>query len=404
MRIAERDIARWILAVSLAGLGACGDSGSHDAVSPCPTDDGGDDIGLWTEVSPPEFHALSNMQTWAVAVNPVDGSLYASAGNITSGGKPPRSTGVYKSTDCGASWTLYSKGAHGADLKTGAAWALLVDPKAPETMFIDNGYGDNCTLFRSTNGGYDWKPLDIDPCGVTQPAFAQAVSIDPTNHLHVALTFHETCNATGTTACSVPLPTTPMCLSQSTDGGETWSYINGPTAAQGVTGWQEAASLLVLGPQSYFLSTPGNGGWITYDGGNTWTNEIATINLYGSYAGSAHLAPDGTIYVGVANDAIYSSRADATHAAGEVWTRLTGSPGAGGATVITDDGVNLYASVNDTVDKHPFYWAPLSNPTKWKNMPKPSDPDPANEFAFDAKHQMLYAASGNAGVWRVRLR
>jgi photosystem II stability/assembly factor-like uncharacterized protein len=422
----------WIFAAATGiGLGACGDSASRSApssptdagasdtgvaatdaahsrppppVSPCPASDGGDDVGVWTDVSPPAFHDPSNMQTWAVAVHPLDGSVFAAAGNVTNGGKPPISTGVYKSSDCGASWAKVSTGAHGSDLATGDPWALLIDPAAPDTMYVDNGYGDDSTLFQSTNGGVDWQPLNIDPCGVTKPAFAQAVSIDPTNHLHLALTFHETCNATGTTTCGVPLPTTPMCLSQSADGGKTWSYVNGPTAAQGVTGWQEAASLQALGANTYLLLTPNSGGWITRDGGQSWKQEIATFNIYGSYAGSAHIAPDGTLYVGVANVGIYFSKADASHAVGDAWTLIMGSPAGPGATVIADDGVNLFAVVANNTSGHPYYSAPLASPETWTNLPAPSDPGPANELGYDSARHMLYAASVDAGVWRLHTR
>ena len=429
-----RSRSGWFLVSMAIGLCACGNSAAtHDGASgpdggpvtpgadaatpgqdgaasgeaatpvpPCPTGDAGLEVGVWREVSPPAFHNPSNMQTWAVAVNPTDESVFAAAGNVTNGGAPPLSTGVYKSSDCGATWSVVSTGAHGTDLTTGDPWAILIDPVSPSTMYIDNGYGDDDTLFGSTNGGVDWAPLAVDPCGVTAPVFAQAVSIDPTNHLHVALTFHEDCAATGTTACSVPLPTTPMCLSQTTDGGKTWSYVDGPTVAQGVKGWQEAASLIVLGAESYFLSTPDSGGWLTRDGGTTWTQEIATYNLYGTYAGSAHLGPDGTLYVGVSNDGIYASHADATHAVGEAWARLAGSPGAAGATVITDDGVNLYASV--PAGNQPYYWAPLSAATPWTNMTAPTDPGSANELAYDAAHHLLYAASVDAGLWVLRTR
>jgi photosystem II stability/assembly factor-like uncharacterized protein len=381
------------------------DAGSSTVMPPpCPGEDSSSDIGVWKEVSPSAFHTPSNMQNWSVAVNPQDESVFAAAGNVTNGGMPPISTGVYKSTDCGATWSLVSTGSHGTDLATGDPWALLVDPVAPATMYVDNGYGDSDTLFQSTNGGVDWAPLDIDPCGVTAPAFSQAVAMDPNNHLHMALTFHETCGATGSKTCNVPLPTTPMCLSQTTDGGQTWSYINGPTSQQGLTGWQEAASLMVLGPMSYLLLTPDNGGWLTLDGGATWKNEIATYNIYGSYAGSAHLAPDGTLYVGVSNMGIYSSRADATHQLGELWTFIVGSPAASGATVFVDDGVDIYMSNGGITNGHPYYWAPLSNTATWTNMAPPTDPAAANEFAYDAARHLIYAASIDAGLWRLHTR
>ena len=391
-----------VVATSQADPAATGTATVTVTVPPsCPMGDASSDVGVWTEVSPAAFHMPSNMQTWSVAINPQDESVFASAGNVTNGGNPPLGTGIYKSSDCGASWALVSTGAHASDLTTGDPWALLIDPITPTTMYVDNGYGDDGTLFQSTNGGVDWAPLGIDPCGVTAPVFSQAIAMDPTNHQHVALTFHETCSATGTTACTTPLPTTPMCLSQTTDGGQTWSYINGPTAQQGVTGWQEAASLMVLGAQSYLLLTPENGGWLTLDGGVTWTPEIATYDIYGTYAGSAHLAPDGTLYVGVANTGIYYSRPDATHPLGELWTLIAGSPQ---ASALADDGVTLFSSWGWDTSGQPYHTAPLSNPSTWTTMPTPTDPDPANQYAYDSAHHLLYSASTNAGLWRLHTR
>jgi hypothetical protein len=387
-----------VVATSTADPSATG-TAQVTVTAPQPCAGTASSVGVWEEVSPPAFHQPSNMQTWAVAVNPQDESVFAAAGNVTNGGN--LGSGVYKSTDCGATWSLASTGSHGADLATGDPWAILIDPIDTATMYVDNGYGDDLTLFQSTNGGVDWQPLDIDPCGVTAPRFAQAVSIDPTDHLHIALTFHEDCAATGTKTCSVALPNTPMCLAQTKDGGHTWSYVNGPTVAQGVKGWQEAASLLVLGADAYLLTTPGAGGWLTRDGGATWQSKIATGNMYGSYAGSVHLASNGALYAGVANDGIYASTADATHALGDVWTRIPGAPM---ASVVYDDGVSLFASWGWDTSGHPYWSASLTTGAAWANMPAPTDPGPSNELAYDAAHHLLYSASIDAGLWRLRTR
>ena len=356
------------------------------------------EVGVWQEVSPAVFHQPSNMQVQPVAVNPLDGTVFSSASNVTNGGTPPMSTAIYKSSDCGATWSLASTGAHGQDLATGSQWAILIDPVTPSTLYADNGYGDDMTLFQSLNGGVDWQPLDIDPCGVTAPVFSQAVAMDPTNHLHIAVTFHENCGTAATASCSVAPPTTPMCLSQSSDGGQTWSYVNGPPS---LAGWQESASLMALGVSTSLLLTPDNGGWLTLDGGATWTPEITNYGLYGTYAGSAHLASDGALYVGVANTGIYSSRADATHQLGESWSLIAGSPQ---ASALVDDGVNLYAAYNWDTSGAPYYWAPLSDVTKWTHMTTSTDPLGSNEFAYDPTHNLIYAASGTAGLWRLRTR
>jgi hypothetical protein len=339
--------------------------------------------GTWENISPPAFLNPSNMETLAVAVNPVDHTVFAAAGNKTNGGNA--GTGVYRSADCGASWLLISTGAGGDQLQSGDPWALLIDPVTPQTMYIDNGYGGPPTVFKTTNGGVDWTPLSPDVGNFLAGGSnsVQAIAMDPAKPEHIAVTFHDTCNG----------PYNGLCLSESDDAGATWHEFAGPPQ---VMGWREAASLGVLGASTY-LYTCDLGGYYTADTGKTW-KQVFTQTIAGSYAGSAHFGPDGTLYLGVTNNGIFSSKPSANSPVGSSWTAIPGSPN---TSMMTDDGTNLIASYSWDYGGQPFYMAPLSGLTPWVNMQSPKIGRGSNQLAYDSEHHVAYAANWGAGLWRL---
>jgi hypothetical protein len=372
--------------------------------------------GKWQNISPPAFLTPVNLEIISVGVNPIDGTAFAAAGNVTNGSAcpsgstcPSGGTGIYKSTDCGSTWARVSSTAAGTDsaaLLTGDPWAMLVDPVTPTTMYVNNGYGAPATIFKSINGGVDWTALNPDPTGVvgTPYPFVQAIAIDPFDHMHLAVTFHENCG--GAYA--------PFCLSQSTDGGSTWHVFNGPTSIPNwtISGWMESASISILGASSYLVLTPA-GIWYTKDGGGTWTQVLAQI-VYSSYGGGTHIAPDGTLYVGATN--VYSSAPNPAtsppFALGAGSTTLSMVANSPLASVLTDDGLYLYAASRATASGQVFWTAPLSNPTAWTPMPDAIcasgvgayDGQPcagSNAVAYDPTHHIIYSASEHAGLWRL---
>jgi hypothetical protein len=319
------------------------------------------------------------MQSIAVAVNQQEGSVYAAASNATNGGNG--STGIYKSTDCGATWTAWNTGAGQADLATGQLWAMLIDPMNPQIIYVANGYGSNPTLYRSQNGGVDFSPLKPDVMNVTgtHKDFVQAVAIDPGNSKHIAVTFHDSCGS----------PFNSCCFSQSTDSGDTWTEFNGPSQ---VDGWQEAASLTIFGATNYFY-TCGSGAFYTGDGGKTWSQVIKEV-VFGRYAGSTDTTPDGRVYVG-AGAGTYYSTATTSSPIGSSWTAIPNSPN---PTTIIDDGVNLYSA---QVNGPPFFSASVSSPMTWTQMSTPSIQDGSNEMARDPAHHIIYSANFENGLYRL---
>lgn len=332
--------------------------------------------GQWQNVTPAVFKTPSNMETIAVVVSPLDQTVYAAAGNKTNGGNG--STGVYKSTDCGATFSLVSTGANRDKITSGNPWAMMIDPTHPDTLYTANGYGNDPTLYKSTNAGVDWTALSPHPVWKLG-SFVQAMAMEPGNTQHLAVTFHTTCDA----------PYNGLCLSRSNDGGATWQVFNGPTQ---LTGWQEAATLTILGPTSYLYAAT-TGGWYTADEGKTWA-KVADDVFYGAYAGSTDVAPDGTMYLGGANS-VYRSQSNPL---GSKFTAIAGSPR---TTLIIDDGVSLFASFS-WADANPVYTAKVSDSTKWTQMMHTGRG--ANQLAYDSAHHIVYAANLGNGLWRLVTR
>ncbi len=94
----------------------------------------------------------------ALAVNPVSPqTIYAGTdGN-----------GVYRSNNCGASWTPVNTGLTNPLIKS-----LAIDPAVPQTVYAGTDGGG---VFKSTNGGTKWKPVNS---GLTCPYIA-ALVVDP---------------------------------------------------------------------------------------------------------------------------------------------------------------------------------------------------------------------------------
>jgi hypothetical protein len=96
--------------------------------------------------------------------------------------------------------------------------------RAASVGATSSGYGSN-GLFKSSDGGVNWTDIWS---ARSQPElgkaftynFVNVIAIDPTDHLHRLLTFHE--------ACLTPHPAT--CIAESREGGTSWRIHDGETA------------------------------------------------------------------------------------------------------------------------------------------------------------------------------
>ena len=88
---------------------------------------------------------MTDLDVWALAVDPQDSSiLYAGT----------QATGVFKSTDGGATWNL----ANGGGVVGGFVFlgALAIDPVTPSTVYAAKSDG----VFVTVNGAATWTPFN----------------------------------------------------------------------------------------------------------------------------------------------------------------------------------------------------------------------------------------------------
>jgi hypothetical protein len=368
--------------------GAAGSSGSGGTQVPPTTVndcDGLADPGTFEEITPPEVKAgIGTKQpdgqtrggTFAMAVDPVNqGTIYA--GTLFQK--------VWKSSDCGASWTAIATGMSATDVNRGMNWTLVIDPTDPEVLYTNSGYGSN-GLFKSVDGGVNWTDIWS---GVSQPElgrsfmynFANVVAIDPTEHQHVLLTFHE--------ACLPPHPAT--CIAETRDGGSTWRLIDGEPAWNG----NEGQVIFFLGDSdSWLWGSQTNGFWRSGDGGATWQEipGMTTSHLQGS---QLLRTADGTFFVAGA-DGIWRS----PDGLASTFTLVPDTgPIVGG---IVSDGTTMFAST--------CYFGGFCDPrylrsaetdgNEWTTLEHPVMTQGGN-LGYDPAHKLLYSSNLDAGLWRV---
>jgi len=173
--------------------------------------DGLGPIETWEQVTPPYVTAHPSFTGVLVPlVNPQNPAIVY----VTSD-----SDGVFKSTDCGATWIKTNTGRNAKSLDSGRIWAATIDPVAPDTLYALTGYGDG-GLWKTTNGGVDWDQMLPQGSEVATVAgnFTERVAMDPTNHLHLLVNFHQNCGGNHT----------PVCFGESKDGGATWKVLDFP--------------------------------------------------------------------------------------------------------------------------------------------------------------------------------
>ncbi len=315
---------------------------------------------------------------FAMAVDPVNqGTVYS--GTLLQG--------VWKSTDCGASWAKLSAGTNGADVNRGMNWTFELDPFEPNTVYTNSGYGSN-GLFKSTDGGQNW--IDIwssksqpELSRAFQYNFANVVALDPQNAQHVLLTFHE--------ACLPPHPST--CIAESMDAGATWTIIGGK---EGWNGGEGQVIFFLDSPTTWLWGSQTNGFWRTPDSGKTWEEvpKMATSHLQGT---RIHRAKDGVFYV-PAGDGIWRS----PDGKASTWELIPDTGPIVGS--IVSDGTTMYASTcyaGNFCEQPRYLTSPEADGRTWAEMPNVPKMSQGGNLGYDAGHKLLFSSNLVAGLWRV---
>ena len=366
-----------------------GQAGSGGSMMKPPTKvnacDGLADAGIFEEITPPAVKAGIGMKmpdnqtkggTFAMAVDPVNqGTVYA--GTLFQG--------VWKSTDCGATWSAIATGTNSVDVNRGMNWTFGIDPQEPNVVYTNSGYGSN-GLFKSTDGGVNWTDIWS---GKSQPElgkafmynFANVIAIDPDDHEHLLLTFHE--------ACLPPHPAT--CIVESSDGGSSWRIIDGEPSWNGNEG---QVIFFLEDSKTWLWGSQTNGFWRSGDSGETWQEipKMTTSHLQGSQLVRTEA---GTFFAAGA-DGIWRSP-DGKAATWEL-VPDTG-PIVGG---LVTDGATMFSSTCYFGDFcNPRYLrSPETDGQTWTALQSPMMSQGGN-LGYDKAHKLLYSSNLDAGLWRV---
>ncbi len=159
-------------------------------------------------------------------------------------------TGVYKTTDGGATWANASTGISAATGRVRIAMA----PSNSSILYALNG----SKLFKTTNGGSSWSSVNTGACE-GQCTYNQALSVNATDPNKVLI---------GSIRFAV-----------SNDGGSTLSYL---TATWGTNQKVHQDTHVLVwsknNPNRFWVGTDG-GIWRSDDGGTSYTNMNANLNV-----------------------------------------------------------------------------------------------------------------------------
>ena len=153
--------------------------------------------------------------------------------------------GLYRSDDSGARWRLLNTPMSGS-----MVWSMAIDPVEPSVMFAGTGTPSKPGIYRSTDDGKSWEHLPVEiaaECpnvGIPRPT---GIAVDPIDHRHVWV---------GLEVDGVR---------HSTDGGDTWTKVNGQIPNPDVHG-----VLVVAGPPKAVFTVVNDDVWRSTDDGKTW--------------------------------------------------------------------------------------------------------------------------------------
>jgi photosystem II stability/assembly factor-like uncharacterized protein len=179
----------------------------------------------WTEFR------VGNQDAYAIAVHPKDPKIVIAGGRGST-------LNLSRSSDGGKTWKQI-----GIGIRDKSVHRVLFDPSDPKVVYAYAGFGD---LFKSTNGGDEFEPLDIGLQGTDE---ITDLDIHPANP-------------------QVLWAATESGLKTSSDGGQTWRV-----AERGTGFYLVSAVALVPGkPGTLFAATSGGTGiFRSTDGGEHWS-------------------------------------------------------------------------------------------------------------------------------------
>ncbi|HTC21750.1 MAG TPA: hypothetical protein VK859_12925, partial [bacterium] len=220
--------------------------------------DGGN---TWTLTSTANAGAISlyGMTFSKIMVDPVNPNIVLACTADNGGGDPggpfPTRFGLYRSTNSGTTWTKVTTVTSGTALGNNGFQDLTYDSSTATYYAAVNGTG----VYKSTNQGASWAQ--------TTTPFASGTAVSAANFTRVCVAARAGklwCLMVAGNVLSTPVTATDTGLSESDDGGNTWSAVSlANTLASGL--WYQA------GYDLYVAAPP-----------NSTTVLIANIDVWGA--------------------------------------------------------------------------------------------------------------------------
>jgi hypothetical protein len=353
------------------GGGAGGSGGGENPAHVVMACDSLADVGVWESITPPDV-SLAQDGAFNTGVNAFAFDPFNTA-TVYLG---TCSQGIYKTTDCGATWVHINTGTNGPPLDGGRNWSLEVDP-VDGSVYVNSGYGGPGGVWKSTNGGVDWTNL-LPPGSefdIVAGNFVEFIAINPNNHLHMLVSAHNFC--TGAAAGG------GTCFANTTDGGVTWKVTPSPEDM-----YFEGLTQTIIDENTWLVFT--NGIYLTTDAGDTWTKTpipATTTN------GQIYQHSDGYYYL-PASYGIVQSEDRLT------WTQIKSAPN---SMSLAGDGTTMFTSY--PLDTVPYYTT-SDDPTVWTaySAPEPAVTRASWLMRYDLDHDLLYSSNESGGFWRVRTK
>jgi hypothetical protein len=204
--------------------------------------------------------------------------------------------------------------------------------------------------------------------------------MDPTNHLHLIINFHDNCSAGHN----------PVCFAESKDGGGTWSILEFPVSLKNQ--WGEGTAVLPIDETHWLYEY-----WELYytsDAGKNWVKAYDAPDVQGPF----FQVPKGNYFVATQGGMLTSSD-------GATWSPIANSGHALDAVIGDDSRLFALAGFQPPTDDQ-FVWAASYEDTaKWTLLDTTALPSPlpggGTSLGYDPGHRVLYVAAQQTGLWRM---
>jgi len=245
--------------------------------------------GVWKSMNggttyKPVFDKESVMSIGAVTIDPTNSkTIWVGTGECWTRNSVSIGDGIYKSTDGGETWTNMG-------LKESERISkIIVDPTDSKIVYVAVpgrlwSDGDERGLYKTTDGGTTWNKI---LAGSNLSTGCSMISIDKSNPKTIYACMWDFRRKGWTFRSGGDSATAPSGSGffKSTDGGATWSDLNGSTA-QGLPAkpWGRlAVAVAPSRPNTVYCfvecAPPNNGLYRSDDGGKTWVAEDRSQNM-----------------------------------------------------------------------------------------------------------------------------